>query len=400
MDNTTHDPLLDMLHEDRSTYRGAFNPPIYRSSTFAQKSLAQFMSPDVIKPPNFVYSRVANPTTRVFEEMVARMENADDAIAFGSGMGAITAALMAFLQNGDHVLCVKSVYHPAQDFLTMLTPRMNLTVDYFDVDADLEPLVRPNTRLIYCESPTSGRFEVLDLRAISRVAKAHGVLTIIDNTWATPIYQKPLDLGIDISLHSATKYINGHADAMCGVLVASSKLMETLRPMAIALGATLSPEDAFLSIRGLRTLAIRMPHHMESGLTIARWLKAQPLVSEVRHPGLSDSPYYELGRAQMSGCSGLFAFALQAAPADSGTYTAEAFADALTLFGLAPSWGGFESLILPVDVTVGSAPVFRLSIGLEPPSALIADLEQALVKYGAALHETSITRQVSAQPIA
>jgi cysteine-S-conjugate beta-lyase len=375
---TDHDPLLDLLHEDRSTYNGSFNPPIYRTSTFNQDGFEIFANGAGIRPPNYVYTRVANPTTRVLEEMIAKLENTDDGQAFGSGMGAITAALLALLGHGDHVLCIDSVYFPARQFLTDLTARMQLEVEYFAPDADLEALIRPNTRLIYLESPTTFKFEVLDLPKIAGIAKAHGIPTIIDNTWATPLFQKPLDFGIDISLHSGTKYINGHSDICLGLLATSHDLMAKIRPMAVTLGATLSPEDAFLAIRGLRTLAVRMPHHHASGLKIAEWLDAHPLVTEVRHPGLASSPYHALAKTQMSGYSGLFAFTLKAAPEGA----IRAFTDALTMFGIAPSWGGFESLIVPINAKPNEPLTVRLSIGLEPVDTLIGDLEQAINCYG------------------
>lgn len=380
-----NDPRLDLLHEDRGGYRGAFNPPIYRASTFNQPSLERFLAPDASTPPNYIYGREANPTTRVFEELIARLEHADDAVAFASGMGGITAVILAFIGHGDHVLLVSHAYGPARTFLEQMAPRMALTVETFEPGADLEPLMRPNTKLIYLESPTSQYFEMLDLRAISRVARAHGAVTITDNTWATPLYQQPLDLGIDISLHSGTKYINGHSDTMCGVVATSHELMKTLRPMAVALGATLSPEDAYLCVRGLRTLAIRMPHHMENGLAVARWLHDHPLVDQVLHPALPDSPYYELWRAQMSGAASLFSVVLRPGPEGA----AAAFANALKLFGLAPSWGGFESLLAPVEVKPDRPIVFRLAIGLEPVDALIADLEQALAHFGEFIGQTT-----------
>jgi cystathionine beta-lyase len=275
-------------------------------------------------------------------------------------------------------LQVSHAYGPARDFLKQLAPRMALTVETFEAGADVEALMRPNTKLIYLESPTSAYFEVLDLRAIGRIARAHGAITITDNTWATPLYQQPLDLGIDVVVHSGTKYINGHADTMCGVAATSLELMKMLRPMAVALGATLSPEDAYLCVRGLRTLPVRMPHHMENGLAVARWLHDHPLVERVLHPALPDSPYYALWQSQMSGASGLFSVVLRAAPEGA----IAAFANALKLFGLAPSWGGFESLLAPVEVKPNQPAVLRLSIGLEPVEALIADLEQALARYG------------------
>ncbi len=374
------DPRLTLLHEDRSTYGGAFTPPVYRASNFAKPTLDDFFASDRDVPPNYIYSRVANPTTRALEEMVAALEHGDDALAFGSGMGAISATILAFLEHGDHVLHVATAYHPAQDFLMELTGRMQLTVESFPAGADIAPLLRPNTRLVYLESPTSHQFEMLDLRAISRAARAHGAITVIDNTWATPLYQQPLDLGIDVSLHSGTKYLNGHSDALCGLAITSHELMKKLRPIAIMLGATLSPEDAFLMIRGLRTLSVRMTQHMESGLAVARWLQNHPLIEEVRHPGLPESPYYDLWRAQTSGCSGLFGITLCAAPAGA----VQAFVDSLTLFGIAVSWGGFESLVMPSDYPfqADQPAKLRLSIGLEPVEALIGDLEQALARYG------------------
>jgi cystathionine beta-lyase len=373
-----HDPLLDILHEDRSNYHGSFNPPIYRTSTFDQDNFDIFTSGAHIRPPTYVYTRVANPTTRVLEEMIAKLEHAEDGQAFGSGMGAITAVLLALLQHGDHVLCVESAYGPAKMFLTELTNRMQLTVEYFAADAELAPLLRPNTRLIYLESPTTFKFEVLDLPKISALARAHGITTIIDNTWATPIFQKPLDLGIDVSLHSGTKYINGHSDVCLGLVATSNALMEKIRPMAITLGATTSPEDAYLAVRGLRTLAVRMAQHQTSGLRVAEWLSQHPFVTEVRHPGLPSSRWYELGKAQLSGYSGLFAFSLKAAPDGA----IRAFTDAIQMFGFAPSWGGFESLMIPINAKPNEPLTLRVSIGLEPVEALLADLENAFNCYG------------------
>jgi cystathionine beta-lyase len=315
--------------------------------------------------------------------MIAKLENGDDAFAFGSGMGAIVAPLMTFLDHGAHVLVVDSVYGPTRQFLTAMTDRMQLSVEYFPAGADVESLIRPNTRIIYLESPTTFKFEVLDLRAISRAARAHGVVTMIDNTWATPLYQKPLDLGIDISIHSGTKYINGHSDVMLGLMVTSDTLMKKIRPMAIMMGASPSPEDAYLAVRGLRTLGVRMPQHMKSGLAVAEWLEAHPLVTEVRHPGLPSSPYHALAEAQMTGYSALFAFTVKAAT-EGGT---RAFARALRLFAIAPSWGGFESLLVPIAVKANEPMTVRLSVGLEPAQALIADLEQALNVYATYVHE-------------
>ena len=343
-DTHNRDPRLTLLHEDRSTYRGAFNPPIYRASTFNQDSLEQLQSPDVAVPPNYIYGRVGNPTTHVFEEMLAALEHGEEAVAFSSGLAAITAVLLTFLDHGAHVLCVDSAYHPAQDFLTALTDRMALEVEYFAPGTDLAPLMRPNTRLIYAELPTSLVFDMLDLPAISKIARAHGAITVTDNTWATPLFQQPIDLGIDISLHSATKYISGHSDVLAGVAVTSRALMAKLRPMAITLGATLSPEDAYLAIRGLRTLDLRMRHAMEAGLTVARWLQQHPLVEEVLHPALPDLPGYALWQQQMSGASALFGFRLRAASDGA----ASALINSLHMFGLAPSWGSYELLIVPI----------------------------------------------------
>lgn len=381
MFDDSFDPdLLDLLHEDRDSYNGSFNPPIYRSSTFGQDDLDAIAKQQPVRPPHYIYTRVANPTTHVFESLVAKLEHAEAGQAFSSGMGAVSCAILTFVGHGDHILCVNSVYSPARAFLNELSGRMALTVEYFtpEQSVDLTPLMRPNTKLIYCESPTTFKFEVLDLPAISRVARAHGAITVIDNTWATPLYQKPLDLGIDVSLHSATKYLNGSSDVVAGVLVSSEALMTRIRPIAQLLGATLSPEDAYLIIRGMRTLPIRMAHHQQSGLRVAEWLQAHPLVVEVRHPGLPTSPYHDLAKAQMTGFSSLFSVVLK--PAREGA--CDAFAKSLRYFGIAPSWGGFESLIVPVAVSPGEPAIFRLAVGLEPVEALIGDLDGALACYG------------------
>jgi cystathionine beta-lyase len=387
----------DLLHlgDDRKRSRGAINTPVYRASLFSFETYQDYLDARSHGPASTVYSRVRNPTRDALEAKIAFLEGADHAIAFSSGMGAISAALLALLKAGDHLLVAMCCYGPTRSLCDSLLSRMNIEVEYFDADEsrDLSHRLRPNTRAIYLESPGSITFQIQDLRAITSLARDHGITTLIDNSWATPLYQQPIALGVDVVAHTATKYIGGHSDVVAGLLACNTAMYQRIQPVAEVLGAALSPDDAYLVTRGLRTLPIRLERQSESALTLARWLQGRPEVRQVFYPGLSDFPGHDLAMTQMRGCSGLLSFALHP-PAPAAAQ--HAFVDALTYFSIGVSWGGYESLLLPIGESYRDVPhvrqslgiedeMYRVSVGLESFDDLIADLERGFAARAAAI---------------
>ena len=368
-------------------YSGSVSPPIFRSSLFTFPDCAAFEEALRGEGERFIYSRVSNPTVRVLEEKVADLEAAEDSIAFASGMGAITAVLLSFLSSGDHLVCYSRAYAPALSFIRGLLRRMGVAVTFMEpMDVGrLGDLVTERTRLIYVESPASLTMDVIDLEHVARVGRERGIVTATDNSWASPIFQQPVQLGISLSLHSGTKYLGGHSDLVLGIAAGTKPACDKVRSTATLLGATLSAEDAFLAVRGLRTLALRMKRHEESAFLLARRLLVHERVVEVLHPALPFFPSHALWKKQFSGSSGLFSFRLRG--------DARRFADALRLFHLGVSWGGFESLALPnavVEAAYRGEPLrpdipgdlIRLSVGLEDPEDLWEDLERGLAAAG------------------
>jgi cystathionine beta-lyase/cystathionine gamma-synthase len=329
-----------------------------------------------------VYSRGDNPTVCEFERKVAALEGAARARAFSSGMGAIAGAVLSLVGAGERMLCVRHVYPDAYRLFRKLLPRLGVTVEYVDgTDAEAIASRLARARLLYLESPTSWVFETQELPRLAALAKAQGVTTIIDNSWATPLHQRPLACGIDLVLHSASKYLGGHSDTVAGVVCGSEELVGRINELTYpVLGAKLSPFEGWLLVRGLRTLPLRMARHHESALTLARRLAAHAAVERVFHPALADSP----GKATLTGHSGLFSFALKP------DLDVPSFCDALRLFRLGVSWGGHESLCVPavacLDQAGGANSLFdfgvsprvvRLSVGLEEVEDLWRDLEGA-----------------------
>lgn len=384
--------MTKILHQgdNPEQFHGAINPPVFHISLYAHKTYQEFLNAYEDPSHRPSYHRNFNPTVKMLEQKIADLEHAEAAIAFSSGMAAITAALLALLSQGDHVLIVDCVYGPARSFALGTLARLGIEVEFFPPaeSADLSGRVRDNTRLIYLESPGSLIFAMQDFKAVSQLARQRGIITMTDNSWATPLNQKPLDMDIDIVVHSGTKYLAGHSDLTVGFLACSANLFGTIKEMAVLLGACLAPDDAYLALRGLRTLPVRMAQHQKSGLEIARWLQRRPEVRLVRHPGLSDFPDHELAARQLSGYSSLFSFDLQ-----PGTDAARhAFVNALELFYIGVSWGGYESLMLPLGNSHKDDPAwcarigltddtFRTSIGLEDTDDLIADLEKGLAAW-------------------
>ncbi len=385
-----------ILHEGDTPelYHGAVNPPVVHASLFGFKTYQEFIEANESRTDTPFYNRYFNPTTDALERKVADLERAEMAIAFSSGMAAITAPLLALLSHGDHLLVIECVYGPMRKFCEDTLTRMGIEIEFFpsSESADLSGRIKENTRLIYLESPGSLTFDIQDIAAVVRVAKAHNIDTILDNSWATPLYQKPIEMGIDVVVHSGTKYIAGHSDLTLGLLACSREYFDKIKPTAAILGASLAPDDAYLALRGLRTLPLRMAQHQESALKIAHWLQTRPEVREVLHPGLSDFSQYDLAQKQMTGYSSLFSFRLQ-----PGTQEARvAFLDTLELFLIGVSWGGYESLVIPLSDSQKARPdlrqrlnldddTFRTSIGLEDTDDLIADLEQGLAAWRAVM---------------
>ena len=376
--------LLVRAGRDFHTSGGSVNPPVVRASTFVFNTLGDFQ--EAAKKPfdGPFYGRVGTPVTLAFEKAIAALEGGDAAIAASSGLAAITGVFMAFLGKGDHVLVPDSVYDPVRRLCTRTLSRMGIETSYYDptIGAGIETLIRPETKLIYMESPGSGTFEVQDVPAIVAVAKKHGIRTAIDSTWSTPLYFKPATLGVDATIHAATKYIVGHSDAMLGVV---TTIGDAFMPVRVALqdtGACAGSEEANLGLRGLRTMDVRLQRHQASGLKVAEWLAGRPEVARVLHPALPGAPGHDLWMRDFTGACGLFSFEFK--PVKDGSL--EAFVDGLDFFKIGFSWGGYESLVLPahpeksrvVKPWDGKGPLVRLHVGLEDTDDLLADLEAGL----------------------
>lgn len=381
--------ILNHLGEDRAAHRGAVSPPIYQSSIFAFPTVDAFRHGFRDELGNTIYTRGNNPTVEVLRRKVAALEGAQDCLMFSSGAGAISAAVIASVAAGDHVICVARPYSWTRAVLRDLLGRFGVTTDFVDGTdtANFASAITPQTKLIVLESPNSMTYEQQDLAAVANLARAHGIRTLCDNSYATPLNQSPLALGIDMVAHSATKYLNGHSDVVAGALCASEAIVrEVFKKAYMVCGAVMSPHDAWLMIRGLRTLAVRMERIARTTGEVLAFLQTHPKVEKVYCPHDVGNPQFGLTRTQLRGASGLLTVALRA-PDVAGV---ERFCNALRRFLMTVSWGGYESLQFPVcAVYPADAPLVppaggaglnyvRLSVGLEEPEALIADLRQAL----------------------
>lgn len=365
------------------------NPPVWRASTILYDSIADMKSRGANTHDRLFYGRRGTPTVWALADALTGMEpGAAGTLLYPSGVAAIAGAMLALLSPGDHVLMVDSVYDPTRILCDGLLARMGVRTTYYDpmAGAGIAALIEPETKLIFLESPGSLTFEVQDVPAITAVARARGITTMIDNTWATPLLFQALSHGVDVSMMSLTKYVGGHSDAMMGSLTATPALWPRLRDAAYQLGQSVSPDDCALMLRGLRTLDVRMRRHGESALEIAHWLGTQPAVGRVLHPALPDCPGHDHWARDFGGASGLFAFTLKGASQEQRA----ALIDHLALFGLGYSWGGYESLAVPADPPRSITPwigdaLVRLSIGLEDPSDLIEDLARGFAAAGLTL---------------
>jgi cystathionine beta-lyase len=389
--------LLTRLGREPERQHHAVNPPVYHASTFAFDTVAGFEAAidGKFDKGTLYYGRYGTPTTFALEEAVAALEGSYGCIALPSGLAAISCALLAFVGAGDHILVTDSIYDPARQVCDHLLKRLGVETGYYDplIGAGIADLIRPNTRLVYLESPGSFSFEIQDVPAITDAAHEAGLVVLCDNTWATPLYFKPADHGVDVIIHSGTKYIVGHADAMMGLVVTGEAHYETLRRTAFHLGYAAAPDDVYLALRGLRTLSVRLARHQENALRLANWFKARPEVARVLHPALPDDPGHALWQRDFTGASGLFGVLLEPCPGDAVT----AMLDGLNLFHMGVSWGGYDSLVRPVDLTpIRTATnwdepgrLLRFHIGLENPDDLIADLEAGFERLNRAANTKS-----------
>lgn len=367
--------------EDREANLGAPAPPLYQCSTFTYPTAEQFENRRSLEPLRYIYTRESNPTTLLLERKIAELEMAEAARAYSSGMAAISAAILSCVKAGDHVITIDTVYGPTRRLLSDYLPRFNIETTYVrgTEPSHFEQALRPNTKLIYLESPSSLLFELQDLAAVASLARRRGISTACDSSNATPYFQNPIALGIDLSIQTATKYIGGHSDLVAGFVAGSNERMQPMASMeGELLGGIADPFCSWLMLRGLRTLGVRLDRHQRNAMQVARLLESDARVARVYYDGLESHPQAVLARKQMRGHSGMLSFTLR----DGRREAAYAVVNALKYFGIAVSWGGYESLALPLEVSDPANGrkqwIIRLSIGLESVEDLKADLYQAL----------------------
>src|ERR1700732_5329257 len=373
---------------DAKAQKGFVNPPVVRGSTVLYPTADDLHA----HRGEFQYGRHGTPTTKALCEALMALEGPQCAgVGLApSGLSAISTALLAVLKAGDHLLVCDNAYRPSRNFCNGMLARYGVETTYFDplIGADIETLFRPNTKAVLVEAPGSQSLEMPDIPAIAAVAHAHGALVIDDNTWATPLFHRSLDQGVDISMQAATKYIGGHSDNMFGTISANAGAWPTIAENIRLLGVCAGPDDVFLALRGMRTLAVRLNQHYRSGLEMARWLAMRPEVQRVLHPALESDPGHAIWKRDFTGASGLFRIILKPAPQKS----VDALLNAVKLFGIGFSWGGFESLIIPFDCATyrtaskwaPGGPTLRLHIGLENVEDLKADLARGFEAFAAA----------------
>jgi len=373
---------------DAAANHGFVNPPVYHASTVLYPTVADFIA----RRARYLYGRRGTPTSEALENALRELEGPACAgvALLPSGLAAISTALIALLGAGDHLLVTDSVYQPTRKFCDGVLKRYGITTTYYDplIGSDIARLFQPNTRAVFVEAPGSLTFEVQDVPAIAQVAHARGALVLMDNTWASPLYFRAFDKGVDLAVQAATKYIGGHSDVMLGTVSANAATWQRLRDTVHALGLCAGPDDIYLALRGLRTLGVRLAQHHRSGLKIANWLAARPEIARVLHPALESCPGHAVWRRDFSGASGLFSIIFKPVPQAA----VHAFVDELALFGIGVSWGGFESLAIPFDCAGARSatewtpgrPAVRLHVGLEDVDDLIGDLERGFAALAAA----------------
>jgi cystathionine beta-lyase len=380
--------LLVNAGRDPKSYHGFVNPPVYHASTVLYPTAAD----QVAHRARYSYGRRGTPTSEALENALREIEGDKCAgvALLPSGLAAISTALLAVAGAGDHILVSDSVYRPTRTFCEGVFKRMGVSTTYYDplIGAGIANLFKPNTKAVFVEAPGSQSFEMQDIPAIAKVAHEKGATVLMDNTWATPLYFKPFEKGVDLSIQAGTKYIGGHSDIMFGCVSANEKTLKALKETVYTMGLCVGPDDMNLALRGLRTMGVRLPRHFQSGLQVARWLEQRPEVSRVLHPALESNPGHPIWKRDFTGACGLFSIVLKPA-SEKAVY---AFMDELALFGMGFSWGGFESLVILFDCAEyrtatpwkPEGPTLRFHIGLEDPGDLIADLAGGFAAMAAA----------------
>lgn len=369
---------------DPRSFHGFVNPPVVHASTVLFPDARTMEKRD----QTYTYGTRGTPTTAALASAIDELEGSAGTIVVPSGLAAVTVPLLSFLSSGDHALIVDSVYSPTRHFCDTMLKRLGVEVTYCDpaLNGDIAKLMREETKVVLTEAPGSNTFEMQDIPAVAQAAHAGGAVVMMDNTWATPLYFRALDFGVDISLQAATKYPAGHSDVLLGTVSANEACWERLWDGFLALGVCAAPDDCYSVLRGLRTMGVRLERHQESALSIARELEGAEGVARVLHPALESHPDHAIFKRDFKGSSGLFSIVLEGGEnADSHKAQAHAFLDALQIFGLGYSWGGYESLAVHAnlsDRTVAVAPkegpVIRLQIGLEDVDDLMADIRRGL----------------------
>jgi cystathionine beta-lyase len=372
---------------DPFAHHGYVNTPVYHASTLLYPSAEDFIA----HRGRYSYGRRGTPTSEALETALADLEGPQcEAVALlPSGLSAISVALLSVVRAGDHILVTDNAYGPTRKFCNTVLPRYGVTTTYYDpvIGAGIAALMRPNTTAVFVESPGSLSFEMQDIPAIAAVAHANNAVVLMDNTWATPIYFRALEKGVDLAIQSGTKYIGGHADVMLGAVASVDATAKRLRETVLDMGLCVGPDDVNLGLRGLRTLGVRLAQHQASGLKVARWLQSRPEILCVLHPALESHPGHGIWKRDFTGACGLFSVVFRPAPV-AAVY---AFLNRLKLFGIGASWGGYESLAIPFDCTpvrtatqwAPGGPAVRFHIGLEDVSDLLADLDEGFAAFAA-----------------
>ena len=381
------DTRLVTSGRDPRAYHGFVNPPVYHASTLLYPTAED----QVAHRARYNYGRRGTPTSEALENALREIEGDGCAgvALLPSGLAAISAALLATARAGDHVLVPDSVYRPTRNFCNGVFKRFGVETTYYDplIGADIARLFKPNTRVVFVEAPGSQSFEMQDIPAIAKIAHEQNAVVLMDNTWATPLYFRAFEKGVDLSIQAGTKYIGGHSDIMFGCVSANAATLPALKDTVYSMGLCVGPDDMYLALRGLRTLGVRLDRHFQSGLRVAGWLEQRPEVLRVMHPALDRDPGHKIWKRDFTGACGLFSVVFK----PTSEQSVHAFLNELALFGLGYSWGGFESLAILFDCTeyrtatkwAPGGPTVRLHIGLEDPDDLIADLERGFAAMAA-----------------
>jgi cystathionine beta-lyase/cystathionine gamma-synthase len=384
MDNSF---ILNHLGENRYEYYGSVAPPVFQTTNFCFKTVAEMREKLTRELETPFYTRGYNPTVAMLRQKVAALEKAEDALVFSSGSAAVTAAVMSVVKSGDHVLCVQKPYSWTSALISKYLAKYGVLHTFVKgaEATDFEKEIRPETKLIYLESPNSLTFELQNIEAITKLARSRGITTIIDNSYNSPLNQQPITMGVDLVLHSGSKYLNGHSDVVCGVVCGSrERIMKMMAEEYMTIGSCISPQDAALVLRGLRTIELRVNRSAESAKKVSDFLENHPKIKQLNYPFSENNPQLELARKQMKQGGGLLSIVIDA----KDVAGVERFCDSLQRFIMATSWGGYESLIFPLCALAASKSfenplpwnMVRLYIGLEDPDLLTEDLQQALAK--------------------